>query len=253
MSIFRVEKNRNYTVISKTAIHDKRLSWKAKGIIAYMLSLPDDWKFYIEELVTHSTDGEASFRSGLKELKDCGYVRRFPIREGSRIKSWETVIYEIPQDDNLHQEENQDVDSLDGDFQQVENQNVDSLDVENQRLLSIDYLLSTEKDITTTTVNTIELFEKTLCRLSTHQMERIYQWQDDFNGQAEIINEAIQIADDKNKRYFGFVEFLLKDWYNNKLSSLERIRAYEQEKFQKKKTLKRTRKPIQKEDFDLSE
>lgn len=86
---------------------------------------------------------------------------------------------------------------------------------------------------TTTTGNPIQLFEKMLCRLSARQMEDLYQWADDFNGQEEIINEAIRIADNKNKRYFGFVEYLLKEWSNNKLSSLDRVRAYEQEKFNK--------------------
>ena len=93
------------------------------------------------------------------------------------------------------------------------------------------------KDTTTTTAeeNPVRLFEKLLCRLSHNQMESLYKWQDDFNGQTEIINEAIQIADNKNKRYFGFVEFLLKEWANNNLDSLDRVRAYEQEKFNKTK------------------
>ncbi|PAE20534.1 hypothetical protein CHH80_11010 [Bacillus sp. 7504-2] len=91
------------------------------------------------------------------------------------------------------------------------------------------------KDTTTTSENPILLFEKLLCRLSENQMQSIYKWQDDFNGQAEIINEAIMIADNKNKRYFGFVEFLLKEWANNNLKTLDRVRAYEQEKFNKLK------------------
>ena len=90
-----------------------------------------------------------------------------------------------------------------------------------------------KKLTTTATENPIVLFEKSLCRLSPMQAEKIYMWIDDFNGQSEIINEAIRIADDKNKRNFGFVEFLLKEWSNNKLDSLDRVRAYEQEKFKK--------------------
>ncbi|MDW8515083.1 conserved phage C-terminal domain-containing protein [Priestia flexa] len=132
MGICRVSKNKNYVVMNRTALNDERLSWKAKGIIAYMLSMPDDWTFYIEELVKHSTDGEASFRSGFKELKTHGYVKRYPLREGNRITGWETVVHEVPQDD-----------SLDGEFQQVENlhvenEDVENEDVENQRLLSTD-------------------------------------------------------------------------------------------------------------------
>lgn len=96
-----------------------------------------------------------------------------------------------------------------------------------------DISLKILKDTTTTTDNPVALFEKLLCRLSPNQSEAIYMWVDDFEGKQEIINEAITIADNKNKRYFGFVEFLLKEWHNNNLTSLDRVRAYEQEKFNK--------------------
>jgi hypothetical protein len=139
MGIYRVEKNKNYVVMNRTALNDERLTWKAKGIIAYMLSLPDDWTFYIEEIVKHAKDGEAAFRSGLKELKDYGYVKRFPVREGQRIKHWETVIYEVPQQkENSLDGEIQQVEPLDGDSLLVDSLHVDSLDVENRGLLSTD-------------------------------------------------------------------------------------------------------------------
>jgi uncharacterized phage protein (TIGR02220 family) len=99
MAIYRVEKNKNYVVLNRTALNDERLSWKAKGIIAYMLSMPDDWKFYIEEIASHAKDGVDSLRSGIKELSKYGYVKRFPIRDEKtqKIIEWETVIYESPQ------------------------------------------------------------------------------------------------------------------------------------------------------------
>ncbi|MCM3404936.1 DnaD domain protein [Cytobacillus oceanisediminis] len=93
-----------------------------------------------------------------------------------------------------------------------------------------------KEDTTTPAVeNPIQLFEKLLCRLSLNQSHSLYQWVDDFGGETEIINEAITIADNKNKRYFGFVEYLLKEWANNNLDSLDRVRAFEQEKFNKAK------------------
>lgn len=95
-TIMRVEKNKNFVVMDKTFLQDAQLSWKAKGIMAYMLSLPDDWRFYLTELQEHSTDGEKAFRSGFKELTDAGYVKRFPVRKGRRIERWETVVYENP-------------------------------------------------------------------------------------------------------------------------------------------------------------
>lgn len=122
----RVEKNKDYTIMNRTALNDKRLSWKAKGIMAYMLSMPDDWVFYMDELMTHSTDGKASFRAGFNELKKCGYIERKPIREGQKIKEWETIVHEIP------------INSLLTDFQEVEKQEVGFQEVENRTLLSTD-------------------------------------------------------------------------------------------------------------------
>ncbi|MFF2174946.1 DnaD domain protein [Lysinibacillus sp. NPDC058147] len=98
MGIIRVAKNSNYVVMNRTALNDNRLSWKAKGIMAYMLSMPDDWVFYMDELITHSTDGKDSFKSGFKELKDNGYVERKSIKDENtkRIVSWETIVHEVP-------------------------------------------------------------------------------------------------------------------------------------------------------------
>lgn len=98
MGIVRVAKNSNYVTMNRAALNDKRLSWRAKGIMAYLLSMPDDWVFYMEELQTHSTDGKTSFTNGFKELKDCGYVERKPIKddESGKIIRWETIVHEIP-------------------------------------------------------------------------------------------------------------------------------------------------------------
>lgn len=141
MNIIRVAKNSNYTVINNTALNDTRLSWKAKGIITYMLSKPDDWKFYISELVKHSTDGERAFRSGFKELKTLGYVTRKPLREGQRIVGWETIVHEVPQDNSL----------LCG-FEHVENEEVQNVHVQNGRLLSTDNNQILNKQITNTKI-----------------------------------------------------------------------------------------------------
>lgn len=134
-NIYRVEKNANYVVMNRTVLSDDRLSWKAKGIMAYMLSMPDDWTFYLSELMNHSTDGEKSFRNGFKELKDSGYVKRKPVYEDNKISHWETIVHEIPQTQaspvlaqNL----------------QVGNVQVENLQVENDNLLSTDSLPSTD-------------------------------------------------------------------------------------------------------------
>lgn len=95
-SIIRVEKNANYVVMNKSSLVDSRLSWKAKGLHAFMLSKPDDWKFFDTELVNHATDGIDSLKSALKELKSCGYMMRTRKQNGVGRFDWETVVYEVP-------------------------------------------------------------------------------------------------------------------------------------------------------------
>lgn len=98
MSIYRVKKDSNYVVLNNTGLRDPQLSWKAKGLLAYMLSMPDDWQFYDEELEKHARDGRDSLKSAIKELRLSGYFKRVPKQgEGGRLVGWETVVFETPQ------------------------------------------------------------------------------------------------------------------------------------------------------------
>lgn len=145
-NIIRIEKKENFVVLDKGFLNNKKLSWKAKGILAYMLSKPNDWVFYIDELIKHATDGERSFRAGLKELTEHGHVERKPVREGRRISHWETIVYEKPLlCDSLH------VQNVD-----VQNVDVQKLHVQNDALLSTD---STKNDSTKNDKDIYNVFE----------------------------------------------------------------------------------------------
>ena len=74
MSTFRVNKNVNYTVMSNHHLQDKRLSLKAKGLLSYMLSLPDDWDYSLKGLTVGCKDGLDSVRTAVLELEEHGYV-----------------------------------------------------------------------------------------------------------------------------------------------------------------------------------
>ena len=63
-----------FVQIDKRGLQDKGLSWKAKGLLAYLLTLPPDWQIYIRELQKHATDGRDSTASALKELMVAKYV-----------------------------------------------------------------------------------------------------------------------------------------------------------------------------------
>ena len=72
--ITRQKRNTPFVQIDKNALQDERLSWKAKGLLAYLLSLPDDWQIYINELKNHAKDGRDSTRTAMNELIKFGYI-----------------------------------------------------------------------------------------------------------------------------------------------------------------------------------
>lgn len=131
---YRVVKNKNYSVISNDFIRRKDLSWKAKGILTYILTLPDDWKINLNEITTHAMDGEKSFRSGWKELEAAGYIKRYPVRNGQRISHWETIIRESV-DIEPSAELSCFVDVQDVDVQKVDVQNDELPSTNNNRVL----------------------------------------------------------------------------------------------------------------------
>lgn len=98
MSTFRVNKNVNYTVMSNHHLQDKRLSLKAKGLLSYMLSLPDDWDYSLKGLTTGCRDGIDSVRSIVRELEARGYLRRSKVRDArGRIVDYNYEVFELPQ------------------------------------------------------------------------------------------------------------------------------------------------------------
>lgn len=97
MSVFRVHKNTNYTVVSNIHIFDKKLHNKAKGLLTTMLALPEDWNFNIKGLASISADGVDSVTSQLKELEQNGYVVRTKIRdEQGHFIDTDYDVYEVP-------------------------------------------------------------------------------------------------------------------------------------------------------------
>ena len=83
--IIRSNKER-WVTVDCIWVKDVSLSAKAKGILLYILSLPDDWDLYINELVTHFADGDKSIRTGMKELTDKGYIYAIPRRDSENRK-----------------------------------------------------------------------------------------------------------------------------------------------------------------------
>ena len=97
MTVIRVNKTGDFTVMSNTHFREKEMSLKAKGLLSLMLSLPDEWDYSIAGLATLSKDGRDGVNSGLTELEEFGYLvrsRRYD-KEG-KFAGYNYDIYEQP-------------------------------------------------------------------------------------------------------------------------------------------------------------
>lgn len=98
MAVFRVEKSKNYTTISNCCLRDTNLSLKAKGLLAQMLSLPEDWDYTMLGLAKLNKEGKDAIRAALSELEKAGYVIRARARdEHGRLRGADYFVYETPQ------------------------------------------------------------------------------------------------------------------------------------------------------------
>ena len=98
MSVMRIHKTKNYTVMSNNHFKERGLSLKSKGLLSLMLSLPDDWNYSVSGLVKLSKDGKDSVMSALSELEKFGYLARVRQQnEKGQFTGIEYHIFEEPQ------------------------------------------------------------------------------------------------------------------------------------------------------------
>jgi hypothetical protein len=127
-----IHRNRGaaFSIVPKALLNNPDLSWKAKGILAYLIGKPDSWKVRVTDLVNKSYDKYASVKSGLKELREAGYASLECVREEGKISEW---IWHISDEPCLKNSKNAHF-SPEVDFQLVENQQVGIQQVENPTL-----------------------------------------------------------------------------------------------------------------------
>ena len=100
MAVFRIERTRDYTVMSNHHLRNANLSLKAKGLLSMILSLPEEWNYTTRGLASICKEGVDAIGSALKELETAGYIVRRQLRgTNGRITDTEYVIYEQPQPD----------------------------------------------------------------------------------------------------------------------------------------------------------
>lgn len=133
----------NFTILDNTCIRDDRISWKAKGVHTYLMSLPDDWKIHISEIVNHSSDGKAALYSAIQMLEEYGYIKK--IRNRRKDGCFENTVYQVFESPEA-KDADTDVHPL-TDFPDVDNPDMDYPVLDNRTLLTTNKL-NTDKQRT---------------------------------------------------------------------------------------------------------
>lgn len=190
MAILRNPRKDKYTVIDNYALRDENLSLKARGLLVSMLSMPNNWSFSENGLMTiFPKDGQTSIRSGLKELEQRGYLVRHRARdEHGRISKVEWILYDKPH---------------------LENHNLDNHNLDNRPQLNTNKLntnkLNTEKESTGRGVSRTAYGEYGWVKLSDEEHARLISEYGETEVRRAItyIDEYAQSTGNKNK---------YKDW-----------------------------------------
>ena len=216
MGVIRVQKNSNYVVMSKVGLHDDRLSWKAKGLLAYMLSMPNDWKFYDDELVKHAKDGKDALKSAIKELKQHGYMRRERRQNEQGKIEWETIVYEEPYTEKPS----------------MENPSMENPQLLNNKELN-NNLLNNKKLVVDKLAEVYQFYQNNFGVLPPIIGEDIEYWCNDLSP--ELVLEAMKRTLEQNKRNWKYTKGILKDWEHKGVKTLDDVKALETEWKERKK------------------
>lgn len=104
MPIIRVkhDKENPYFILNRRCVEDNRLSFKAAGIHAYLMSKPDNWTIQEDELAERHTDGTTSVRNGLAELRKFGYLKVVQLRKDTQFAGVELFVLEVPDEPEMN-------------------------------------------------------------------------------------------------------------------------------------------------------
>ena len=143
MAVFRIDKTRDYTVMSNHHLRNKELSLKSKGLLSIMLSLPEDWNYTTRGLSKICKEGTDSIGSALKELEQAGYIVRNRLRDSKgKITDVEYFIYETPHNRGADTPDKSPPDTANPD---TENPDMDNPGLENRPQLNKDKAILKDK------------------------------------------------------------------------------------------------------------
>ena len=222
----RVEKMKRsgFTIINNGVLNNTQLSWKAKGLFAYLWSQSDSWDFYEVEVLKHSTDGRASLRAGLKELEEHGYLKRYRKRDDKGIlreSKWilsEQPMFDFPKLDKP----TLDYPTLDNRTLTSTNQNNTNQNNTNLNDAAVEpNVVNIEDQQKQTTdcggfAKIVDFYQANFGMINSYMADELRQTYDEWSSQSEepggIIIKAMQIALAKNVRNWKFVCGVLRQW-----------------------------------------
>ena len=96
--IIRIERKKHgFSIIANEPLRDKRLSYRARGVLAYLLTRPDNWEVKMEEVTANGTEGRDAIRKVMRELEHFGYASLEPCRgKGGKVVGRSWVVKETP-------------------------------------------------------------------------------------------------------------------------------------------------------------
>lgn len=188
MAKIRVNKNKNYSVISNYHLQDKKLSLKAKGLMCLMLSLPENWDYSIKGLTKIVKENETAVINALKELKEHGYLvinKLNPSETASGKYEYVYDIFEIPKQDIG--------------FQDLENQALENQGLENLPLEINTNIINTKNKINNKIYNIYGKFKR--IKLTDDEYNRLINdyGKDVIERQIELLDEYVESNNNKNK------------------------------------------------------
>lgn len=171
MAVLRINKTKDYTVMSNAHFKEKEMSLKAKGLLSQMLSLPENWDYSIAGLVAINKENESSIKSALNELKKFGYLvvtKKLPNETATGRIEYVYDIYEQPHNKQPLEKQGQEKQGIEN--LPLENQTVESQAVEKQGQLITNELITNKSN--TKQLNTNELITNNKNSVSHAQLEK---------------------------------------------------------------------------------
>lgn len=268
-SIIRVQKNKDnpYVMINKECIKDDNLTWAAKGLHTYLLSLPDDWTIYVNELVKHTSAGRDHTYTVIRELIKFGYMQRFEYRYKGQVISSEYIVYEtaidvdesrltkkmatiikvekdsegnyIPFDENVEKttlEPNTDYTDLDKtdsiNTKLLNNNNNNKLSKLNNDKVDVDVTAKHETEV----INLYKTF-KLEKKVMPHTTRLLKQYAE-FISLDVFEYIFIQAREDSVAKKYNYIKTMLETFYDNKVFNMNELVKYNQKFKESKKDTK---------------